>query len=99
MGHRRRIGILCLEDESWAGGFYYVLNVIKSFNYLREAEKPSLVVFLASDKYRSVILETNYKYLQFVPLHPVLSKNKSLVNRIFRRNVFLPTEYKTNFVD
>ena len=38
MDKRRKIGIVFAENESWAGGFYYILNIIKSLNELKNTQ-------------------------------------------------------------
>ncbi len=84
------------EDESWAGGFYYVLNVMKSLLYLPEHEKPFLVIFIANKKYRTVIEEIGYPYFEFLPLYPEVTGLKAKINFRLKRNIFGPKPYSGN---
>jgi glycosyltransferase involved in cell wall biosynthesis len=61
---RPSVGFLLLGDYGWAGGLYYVLNLIKALGYLEDKQKPRLVVFFNNETPLGLLSEINYPYLQ-----------------------------------
>ena len=53
----KRIGIIFTFKSRWIGGIYYIINVVNSFNYLNEENKPEVVIFYndRTEKYLSDI--------------------------------------------
>lgn len=62
---RFRIGIIFNFNPSWMGGIIYILNLIKTLNYLDDTDKPHLLVFYRKDlgKYLN---EIDYPYLEVI---------------------------------
>jgi glycosyltransferase involved in cell wall biosynthesis len=81
MAKRRRVGLFFIYDESWAGGFYYVLNIILSLNHLPENDKPTLVIFYGEKGLIEKIKDTNYPFLEFLPY----SKPFSFIERVYAK--------------
>jgi glycosyltransferase involved in cell wall biosynthesis len=82
MASRRKIGLLFVYDESWAGGMYYLLNIVNALNRLSDHQKPELVIFYASAKIRDRLKkELNYPFFEFLPFQ----KRPSLIERIFAK--------------
>ena len=63
---RCRIGIIFNFTKGWLGGFYYYQSIIKSLNFLEDAEKPVIVIFYNRD-YSEYLDELAYPYLELVP--------------------------------
>ncbi len=100
MAKRKRIGISFHYDENWAGGLYYLLNIINSFNFLEEEEKPIVVVFY---KYEGVkkLIENQYPYIEFLPWFKKWTFRDRVIGKIirtiFKRKYQL--QYPTSIVD
>lgn len=82
---RKNIGILLLGDTNWVGGLYYVLNIIRSLNSLKDEEKPQLVVFYGNETAKAHLDQLDYPYLQKVAYQGKLvskywNRSKSLVS-------------------
>ncbi|MBC7525289.1 MAG: glycosyltransferase [Flavobacterium sp.] len=101
--NRRKIGIVFAEDESWAGGFYYLINIIKALTYLEDNKKPHIFIFLAHYKYQNQVSEIGYPYQTFVPLFPPVGYLKHFINRVtnklFNTSIFKPLVYPAHYVD
>lgn len=98
MAQRKRIGIVFAQDESWAGGFYYTLNIIKSLTFIEERDKPEVIVFIGDRKYEKNIEEIGYPYLKFYPLYPPPSLMDRILNKILKTKKQTPQKYKANIV-
>jgi glycosyltransferase involved in cell wall biosynthesis len=80
---RKKIGLLLTGDYSWAGGLYYVLNIIKALDYLDDVDKPELVIFYNQFTPKEILSEIKYPYHKKVQLrNPTLFFR--FLNRIFR---------------
>ena len=66
---RKRIGLLFTGDYAWIGGLYYVLNIIKSLNFLDDADKPEIVIFYSEITPPEIINEISYAYVSFRKLN------------------------------
>lgn len=62
---RLRIGILFNFQPTWMGGITYILNLIKTFNYLSDDEKPEIVLYY-SDALKRYIDEIDYPNIEFI---------------------------------
>lgn len=62
---RKRIGLIFTGDYAWIGGLYYVLNIIKSLNFLEDADKPEIVIFYSEITPLEIINEISYTYVTF----------------------------------
>lgn len=62
---RFRIGIIFNFKSTWMGGIIYILNLIRTLNYLDDTDKPHLLVFYRKDlgKY---LKEIDYPYLEAI---------------------------------
>ncbi|MCB0496584.1 MAG: glycosyltransferase family 4 protein [Cyclobacteriaceae bacterium] len=45
MEERRRIGIIFNFSKNWLGGIYYVVNIVKTLNFLEDDKKPEVILF------------------------------------------------------
>lgn len=65
MDQRKRIGVLFNTGKYWIGGVYYILNIIKSLEYLDDKDKPMLIIFY-NDYSESFLKNITYEYKEFV---------------------------------
>ena len=84
MAKRKRVGLLFSYNENWIGGTYYLLNIIKAVNTLKDDKKPVFVIITnGKDNFDIVQKETNYPYLKLL-IFPIkkLVKYKRGINKI-----------------
>ena len=66
MAKRRRIGIFYSYDENWIGGVYYISNLIKCLNLLKEELRPELFIYTSDEAtYNKLKVDVKYPYLNF----------------------------------
>ncbi|WP_430934264.1 glycosyltransferase family 4 protein [Saccharicrinis sp. 156] len=97
---RLKIGVLFNFQPTWMGGITYIINIIKTFDYLKDKDKPEIVVFYSSALKKHTV-ELNYPYIKLVE-HNAPSLVKGFIwSWIKRKNVFiddLVKEYKLDAV-
>lgn len=97
---RHRIGIIFNSNKNWLGGVYYIINIIKSLDYLDDSKKPELIVFYTKEL-KSFIDEIDYPYLKKVEFHFTPLLKGYLFSWIKRRNLFaeeLINDYKLDVI-
>ncbi len=85
---RLKIGLLFNFQSVWMGGITYILNLIKTFNYLDDEEKPEIILYYSS-ALKKYISDIDYPHITFseYPAHPVaLGYIMSWLNR---KNLFI----------
>lgn len=65
---RMRLGVLFNFNPSWMGGIIYILNVIKSLDFLEDKEKPEILLFYRPEL-KGFINDINYPYFAAVEWH------------------------------
>jgi len=89
---RKKIGIVFGWDESWAGGLYYLLNVIHALNTLPEGEKPELFIYDSNERNLSALSNIHYPYLYYKNSLKNLNLVERIINKLCRKltgyNVF-----------
>lgn len=86
--NRLKIGILFNFQPTWMGGIMYIINLIKTFNYLPEDEKPELVLFYSA-ALKKHVHEFTYPYIQFVEYNsPPLVKG-FFISWLKGKNIFI----------
>lgn len=102
MAKRRKIGLLFIVDDQWTGGLYYLYNIIRSFNYLDDAQKPCVVIFYNNASSIADVSKLDYQYLKFLPLGRRLSLARRFIAKVFwvlgwpTKSI---TAYQTNMVE
>ncbi|WP_010262381.1 glycosyltransferase [Treponema primitia] len=105
MAERKHLTLLYNFDETWIGGTYYVLNIIKALNSLSDnGVKPKITIIHQYKIGLDAIKAINYPYIEFLETNIKLSFLKKIINIIsdlfFYRGLFeikLPLE-KIDFV-
>jgi glycosyltransferase involved in cell wall biosynthesis len=72
MEQRKRIGIVFNFSSGWLGGIYYIINIVKTLNFLDDKDRPEVYLFYNKDT-AQFLGEFSYPYLhkinwQFTPL-------------------------------
>lgn len=65
MENRKKIGLLFNFNPGWMGGVVYLINLVKTLNYLPDNEKPELLVFYRPELER-FLNEMNYPHIKFI---------------------------------
>ncbi|MCW3804139.1 glycosyltransferase family 4 protein [Plebeiibacterium marinum] len=85
---RLKIGLLFNFQPTWMGGITYIINLVKTFNYLKDEDKPEITLFYSADL-KKHIGEFQYPYLKLIEQNaPSLIKG-FLLSFIKRKNVFV----------
>lgn len=63
---RLRIGIIFNFNPVWMGGIIYILNLIKTLDFLDENEKPEIILFYRPDL-KKFVDQVKYSYLEPIP--------------------------------
>lgn len=103
MASRKKIGLLFPFEKSWAGGHYYILNIINSLNALSKDQQPLVTIFYRGKSNDLVPAEVNYPRLRFLPIDKELTFCERVVNFIYRKFYKQPLlslfYYRANTVD
>ncbi|MDF1547119.1 MAG: glycosyltransferase [Bacteroidales bacterium] len=85
---RMKLGILFYFSSQWMGGVIYVINLIKTLNFLDESQKPEITLFYTPDN-KKFLDEIKYPYLTTVEwiFPPIIWGN--LESLIIGKNVFI----------
>lgn len=66
MAKRIRLGLKYSYDENWIGGTYYLENLVKSLNTLKDVEKPEIIaIVIKKSDFLLLKRSTSYPYLKF----------------------------------
>lgn len=86
MAERRRVGILFINrNTEWAGGNYYIYNLMLALKTLPDHDVPHLVIFTHTPSdFELVLKETNYPYIEFLPLEIAYSFTERVINKLSR---------------
>jgi glycosyltransferase involved in cell wall biosynthesis len=95
---RLKLGILFYFSPQWMGGIIYILNIIKIFNFLKDDEKPEIILFYRAGL-KGFVDEINYPYLTTVEWSfPSLVKG-NIKSLILRKNIFIDPIIKNFSLD
>ncbi len=86
--NRLRLGIIFNFSSSWMGGIIYIINVVKTLNFLDDKEKPEIFLFYKPDLSR-FLDEFDYPYLNLVEwdFPPLIQGN--IKSWLLRKNLFI----------
>lgn len=84
---RLKIGLLFNFQSVWMGGITYILNLIKTFNYLDDEEKPEIILYYSS-ALKKYISDIDYPHITFLeyPVQPVAKGY--IMSFLKRKNLF-----------
>jgi glycosyltransferase involved in cell wall biosynthesis len=84
MGKKTAIGLYFSYNENWIGGTYYILNIIKTINFLEDSKKPKLFILVDKKIDFEIVKNINYPYIECIVLNTNLPFWKRVCNRILR---------------
>ena len=87
-GNRKKIGIIFNFDRSWLGGVYYLINIIKSLNFLADKDKPEVLLFFNPDL-SDFVNEIDYPYLKIISWEFPEVSSGYIKSILFGKNLFV----------
>ncbi|ABG58134.1 glycosyltransferase family 4 protein [Cytophaga hutchinsonii] len=101
---RKKIGILLYNQKLWTGGFYYTLNLIRSLQFLPDAEKPEVCFFYSGNltDISNEITTINYPYVSYLPVYVRVNVVQRIINkfkRLIDKDAVLLGNYPANTVN
>lgn len=93
MDDRKRITLIYQYNDNWIGGTYYILNIVKSLNYLPDAEKPFVILIHDRGSSTTLIEQVRYPYINFLPVDLSLSLPQKVFNK-FSKAIIKQLGYK-----
>lgn len=95
---RLRLGIIFKFNPVWMGGIIYVLNLIRTLNFLNEEEKPEIFLFY-KDELKSFADKIDYPFLHLIKWpFPTVAKGY-IQSWITRKNIFVSDILKNYELD
>jgi glycosyltransferase involved in cell wall biosynthesis len=95
---RLKLGIIFNFSSSWMGGIIYIINLIKTMNFLDDEEKPEIFLFYRKDLAR-FLDEMKYPFLHAVEWNfPSIIKG-DIKSWLLRKNLFIDQILKNYFLD
>lgn len=97
-GERMKLAILFNFSANWLGGIFYIINVVKTLDFLDDGEKPEILLFYRPGL-EKFLEKFEYPYLTAVEWdYPSLMKG-TLKSWLSRKNVFIDELLKRYQVD
>jgi glycosyltransferase involved in cell wall biosynthesis len=85
---RLKLGVMFNFDPSWMGGIIYIINLVKTLNFLDDEEKPEITLFY-KPRLKRFLEEFDYPYIRMVEHdYPSLIKG-NIKSMILRKNLFI----------
>lgn len=95
---RLKLGVLFNFNPSWMGGIIYIINIVKTLNFLDDEEKPEITLLYKPELSR-FLDEFDYPYLKAVEYdYPSLIKG-NIKSWLLRRNLFIEKVLKEHTLD
>ncbi len=85
---RTKLGILFDFQASWMGGVTYIINLVKTLNYLDDKDKPE-VYFFYTEELEKFIDEVEYPYIHLIKKTTPSIVKGFVSSWIKRKNVFV----------
>ena len=95
---RLKLGVMFNFDPSWMGGIIYIINIVKTLNFLDDAEKPEITLFY-KPRLKRFLEEFDYPYIRMVEHdYPSLIKG-NIRSMILRKNLFIKDILRNHDLD
>ncbi|MBK7130552.1 MAG: glycosyltransferase [Crocinitomicaceae bacterium] len=99
----KRIGILVLGDERWAGGLYYPIHVLQTLQLLTHTDRPKVYVFYGNDSAKLNILKLNLPDVEVIAYNqtPLISTFHKIIRKIFKIDFItssLAKKYRLDYI-
>jgi glycosyltransferase involved in cell wall biosynthesis len=95
---RLKLGIIFNFNASWMGGIIYILNLIKTLDFLDDDEKPEIILFYRSDL-KKFADQVKYPYLETVEWYFPGVYSGYIRSWVIRKNVFINGIIKDYILD
>ena len=96
--NRYRLGVIFNFSKNWLGGVYYIINIVKTLNFLDDEVKPEIVLFYKPEL-RRFLDEFDYPYITKVEWDfPSLIKG-NIKSWVLRKNLFIDEILKRYSLD
>lgn len=82
MVERKQIALIYTYNDNWIGGTYYILNIIKSLNYLDDVLKPFLTIIHDDDSSIQVIKGLDYPHISFIKVRLKFNLFEKVSNKL-----------------
>lgn len=83
MDRRIKLGIPFDYDTKWIAGAYYIVNIIKALDLLKDDQKPAITIFFKTDNLLYLIKDIKYPFITFVEQN--VNGNKIFLVRIINK--------------
>jgi glycosyltransferase involved in cell wall biosynthesis len=95
---RLKLGVMFNFDPSWMGGIIYIINLVKTLNFLDDEEKPEITLFY-KPRLKRFLEEFDYPYIRMVEHdYPSLIKG-NIKSMILRKNLFIKNILREHDLD
>lgn len=85
---RLKLGVIFNFSSSWMGGIIYIINLVKTLNFLDDEEKPQIFLFYNPDL-KKFLDEFDYPYIEKIEWNfPSISKG-TIKSWLLRKNLFI----------
>ena len=96
---RLKLGIMFNFQSSWMGGIIYIINIVKTLNFLDDEEKPEITLFYKPNLSKFLGEFDDYPYLTKVEYdYPDLIKG-NIKSWVLRKNIFIEDILKKHTLD
>lgn len=85
---RFRLGIIFNFDPKWLGGIVYIINLIRTLNFLKSNQKPEIFLFYNHNLSR-FLNEFDYPFLNLIEWDFPKLINGNIKSWLLRRNLFI----------
>jgi len=85
---RFRLGMMFNFRPTWMGGIMYIINLIKTLDYLNDIEKPEILLFYRPEL-KKYLVEFDYPYMTFLELEQCSVSKGFFRSWIKRKNIFI----------
>lgn len=98
MDKKIAIGLYFSYNENWIGGAYYIINIIRTLNFLEDSQKPKLYILLNKKEDFEILKDIKYPYIEKIVLKttlPIWRRGTNKISRfVFNKEMYIP---KNNF--
>jgi len=88
MDNRLKLGILLNFSSKWMGGIIYIINLVKTLDFLDENKKPEVLLFY-NPQLNKFLGEFTYPYLHMIEYNFTSTWKGYVKSILLRKNVFI----------
>lgn len=85
---RLRLGILFYFNQTWMGGILYIVNLLKTLDFLEDEEKPEITLFYNPDL-KKYVDQIKYSYISLIPWKYPSIFNGYFKSWFYHKNIFI----------